>query len=488
MFDTNAARINGIERTAVPRLFLVAGLFFAVVIGYLVVFNTAVGIGFMTALMLLILIVIYPVALVPAMVVLSVVVEKALQPLSITVGGRELLNFIGIVNLCLIGATMLYTATSQMQPFRSLMTKPFALYLTVVLVSLLYSVDTMMTVKSFVRISAGFCIYLLITQFLTEKRQIDGVFKILVLISAIPITVGLYQIAFRNHFVLSRDLRIPGTFRNGMSYAMYLAIILPYILGQVVFSRSSFLRRGFFLSIFLAGLANLVYSATRIGLGVFALAMIVYAVLSNPRKLFPAVLILLFLSVIVFLPWFAASFGGYLKTDLKTYMSNDVSWDMRSSDYIAASSLHIRVFVWRQMLRKLAETNVLLAQGAAPGLRTSTRRHWAFPLPLTVTTSRWSLARASSVLSVYLLFRIRQLLLLARFARSGAERDVKAMVLYPCLATHIACLGMSITEVWQSYTSIYWLSWIACGISESYYRWYSSHAGDSQTVETQGKE
>ena len=175
--------------------------------------------------------------LVPAMVILSVVVEKALMPLSITVGGRELLNFVGIVNLCLIGATMLYTATSQMQPFRSLMTKPFALYLAVVLASALYSVDTMMTVKSFVRISAGFCIYLLITQFVTEKRQIDGVFKILVIISAIPITVGLYQIVFRNHFVLSRDLRIPGTFRNGMSYAMYLAIILPYIFGQVAFSQ-----------------------------------------------------------------------------------------------------------------------------------------------------------------------------------------------------------------------------------------------------------
>ncbi|RPJ36871.1 MAG: O-antigen ligase domain-containing protein, partial [Planctomycetaceae bacterium] len=405
MFDTNAARIDGVERTAVPRLFLVAGLFFAVVIGYLVVFNTAVGIGFMTALMLLILIVIYPVALVPAMVVLSVVVEKALQPLSITVGGRELLNFIGIVNLCLIGATMLYTATSQMQPFRSLMTKPFALYLAVVLVSLLYSVYTMMTVKSFVRISAGFCIYLLITQFLTEKRQIDGVFKILVLISAIPITVGLYQIAFRNHFVLSRDLRIPGTFRNGMSYAMYLAIILPYIFGQVVFSRSSFLRRSFFLSIFLAGLANLVYSATRIGLGVFALAMIVYAVLSNPRKLFPAVLILLFLSVIVFLPWFAASFGGYLKTDLKTYMSNDVSWDMRSSDYIAASSLHIRVFVWRQMLRKLVETNVLLGAGSGTWFENIDVKTLGFSLASHSDYLEVVFGTGLVGLSVYLLFR-----------------------------------------------------------------------------------
>ncbi len=487
MVDINAARTNGVERTGAPRLLLVAGLFSAVVTGYLVVSNMAVGIGFMTALTLLALIVIYPAVLVPVMVVLSVFIEKALQPLSITVSGRELLNFIGIVNLCLLGATMLYTATRQMQPFQSLMTKPFALYLAVVLLSLLYSVDTMMTAKSFVRISAGFCIYLLITQFVTQKRQIDRVFQILVLVSVIPIAVGLYQIAFRNHFVLSRDLRIRGTFRNGMSYAMYLAIILPYIFGQVAFSRSRLLKRGFYLALFLAGLANLVYSATRIGLGVFALAMIVYAVLANRRRLLPAILVLLLLSVILFLPYFAASFGGYLKTDLRTYLSNDVSWDMRSSDYIAASSLHIRVFVWRQMLHKLAETNLLLGAGSGTWFENIDLKTLGFPLASHSDYLEVVFGTGLIGLAVYLLFRIKQLLLLVRFAGSDVKRDVKATVLYPCLATHVACLGMSITEVWQSYTGIYWLSWIAVGISESYYRWYSSHQEDSQIVEAQGR-
>jgi len=487
MFDANTARINGVERAAVPRLFLAAGLFCAVMIGYLAFFNAAVGIGFMTAVMLLTLIVVYPVVLVPAMVVLSVVIEKALTPLSITVGGRELLNFVGVVNLCLVGATMLYTATGQMQPFRSLITRPFAIYLAVVLASLLYSVEPMMTVKSFVRISAGFCVYLLITQFVTEKRQIDRIFHILVFASAIPITVGLYQIVFRNHFVLSRDLRIPGTFRNGMSYAMYLAIMLPYIFGQVAFSRGKPLKRGFFLAVFLAGLINLVYSATRIGLGVFALAMIVYAMLANPRKLLPAILVLLFLSVIVFFPYFAASFGGYLKTDLRTYMSNDVSWDMRSSDYITASSLHIRVFVWRQMLRALVATNVLLGAGSGTWFENIDLKTVGFRLASHSDYMEVLFGTGLVGLSVYLLFRIKQLLLLVRFAKSGAEHAVRATVLYPCLATHVACLGMSITEVWQSYSGIYWLSWIACGISESYYRWYCSPQDDAPPVEMQEK-
>jgi hypothetical protein len=49
------------------------------------------------------------------------------------------------------------------------------------------------------------------------------------------------------------------------------------------------------------------------------------------------------------------------------------------------------------------------------------------------------------------------------------------MVLLPCLATHIACIGMSMTEVWQAYDGIYWFSWITVGISEAYYRWYRAH-------------
>lgn len=487
MFDTDAARIHAAQRAGVPQMFLLGGLFCAVVIGYMVVVNAPVGIGFMTALMLLTLIVVYPVVLVPAMVVLSVFIEKALTPLSITVGGRELLNFVGVVNLCLLAATLFYTATGQMRPFQSLLTRPFAFYLLFVLASSFYSIDTMMTAKSFVRITAGFCIYLLITQFLTEKRHIDRIFQVLVIISAVPIAIGMYQIVFRNHFVMSRDLRIPGTFRNGMSYAMYLAIMLPYIFGQVAFAGGGRLKKAFFGALFGAGLVTLVYSATRVGLGVFTLAMIIYATLSNPKKLLPAILILMFLAVIVFFPYFAASFGGYLRTDFRTYLSDNVSWDMRSGDYITASSLHIRVFVWRQMLHTLADTNFLLGVGSGTWFENIDLKTIGFRLASHSDYMEVLFGTGLVGLCTYLLFRIKQVLLLIRFAGSGTERLIKTTVLFPCLATHVACLEMSLTEVWQAYSGIYWLSWIACGISESYYRWYCSQQGDAQTLEMQEK-
>ena len=72
----------------------------------------------------------------------------------------------------------------------------------------------------------------------------------------------------------------------------------------------------------------------------------------------------MFLGVIVFFPVFAKSFGGYFKTDWSMYFSNDVRWDIRSQDYITASSLHIRIFVWRHMLHKLMETNPWIGAGS----------------------------------------------------------------------------------------------------------------------------
>jgi O-antigen ligase len=474
MLGTNIARLSSVERGGAPRLLIPGGLLCALLIGWLSVANARIAFGFVALLTLLCLAAAFPAALVPALVVLSVFVERALQPLTITVGGTELLNFCGVVNVCLICIVLLLAATGRLRPFQSLVTGSFALYAAVVVLSLLFSVDTLMTARSIVRITAAYCIYLLITQFVTEKRQIDRVFLILVLVSAVPIAAGLYQVAFENHFALSRDMRIRGTFKNGMSYAMYLALMLPYLFGQMLAAKAGLSRRCFFGALFLAGLVNLVYTSTRIGWGVFAFAMVLYGALSNPRRLLPPIVILLVLSGILFSPFYAKAFGGYFRTDLKTYFSDDVSWDYRTPDYLTASSLHIRIYVWRHMLHKLRDTNVWFGLGSGTWFEKMDRQTIHFVLASHSDYAEVVFGTGVVGLAAYLVFRIRQLTLLARFTRSGAERHIKGAVLFPCLATHVACLGMSVTEVWQAYSGIYWLSWITFGISESYYRWYGT--------------
>lgn len=472
MFRNDAVRIGSIEREGVPSLPVLAGLAGALATGYLLTVNISMAFAFLVFLGLFCVTVLHPAALIPSLVILTVLIERALQSVSITVGGRELLNFCGVVNLCLAAAIIFYVITERMRPFESLLTPSFALYLAAVVLSLLVSVDFMMTVRSIVRITAGYCIYLMITQFITERRDIDRLVQILILVSIIPIIVGFYEIVFENHFVLSRDMRIKGTFKNGMSYTMYMAFLLPFIFGQLVFNKAGWMKKGFFAALFVAGVMNLIYTSTRIGWGAFALAMVIYGLLTDPKRLLPVILIAMFLAVILFFPVFAESFGGYFKTDWSMYLSNDIRWDIRSQDYITASSLHIRIFVWRHMLHDLMERNLWFGAGSGTWFENRDKKTMGFVLAS--HSDYFEVLHGTGVLGLvlYLIFRIRQLMLLVRFAGSGIERRLKTTVLFPCLATHIACLGMSVTEVWQAYNGIYWLSWIMVGICEAYYRWY----------------
>lgn len=466
----DATRITPVERAGAPSLAVLAGLLGALATGYLLTVNIAIALGFLAFMTLFCVVALRPVSLVPVLVILTVFIERVLQSVGISAGGRELVNLGGIVNLCLAAAIVFYVMTDRMRPFESLLTPSFALYLVAVGLSLLVSLDAMMTVRSIVRITAGYCIYLMITQFVTEKRQIDRLIQLVIMVSVIPIAVGLYQIAVENHFAISRDMRIKGTFKNGMSYSMYMAFLLPYIFGQFAFSQAGWLKRSFFAALFAAGVMNLVYSSTRIGLGAFALAMTIYALLTDVKRLLPVMLVVLCLSVTIFFPFFVDSFGGYFKTDWSTYFSDDVRWDFRSEDYLTASSLHIRVYVWRHMVHKLMEANPWIGAGSGTWFENIDLKTIGFPLASHSDYFEVLFGTGFIGLTFYLIFRIRQLTLLARFAGSGIERRIKTTVLFPCLATHVASLGMSVTEVWQAYNGIYWLSWIMIGICEVYYR------------------
>lgn len=481
MFHSNATRIGAVERVGVPPVSIAAGFLGAALTGYLLTVSTTVALGFVGFQILLCIALLHPVSLIPLLVVLPVFMEASLRSLSITMGGRELLNFYGVVNLSLFAAVTFYTLIDRMRPLESLFIRPFAFFYAAVVLSLVYSADTQMTARSIVRIASGPCVYLMITQFATEKRQIDRIFQILVISSVIPIAVGLYQIAFRNHFVISRDLRVKGTITNGMSFAMYMAVILPCIFGQVV-SAKSWLKRGFFATLFLAGLMNLLYSTTRIGWGVFALTMILYGLFADAKRLLPVILVVLIVGVVLFLPFFAKSFGGYLNTDWHTYFSDEVGWDFRTQDYLTASSLHIRVYVWRHMVHKLMAMNPWFGVGSGTWFQNFDTKTMGFSLASHSDYFEVLFGTGFLGLLLYLIFRVRQLILLGGFARSRVERKIKTTVLFPCLATHIAALGMSITEVWQAYACIYWVSWIMVGISEAYYKWYSAQEPDPELV------
>ena len=181
MFRDDAARIDSVERAGVPSSSVLIGLLGALATGYLLTVNIAMAFGFLVFLALFFVTVQHPAALVPGLVMLTVVIERALQSVGITVGGRELLNFCGVVNLCLAAAIRLLrdhreNAAVRIPADAVLRSVPGG----GVLLHCWFRVDALMTVRSIVRITAGYCIYLMITQFITEKRQIDRLVQILI--------------------------------------------------------------------------------------------------------------------------------------------------------------------------------------------------------------------------------------------------------------------------------------------------------------------
>ncbi len=164
----------------VPLLPVLAGLLGALATGYLLTVNIPMAFGFLVFLALFCVTVLHPVSLIPGLVILTVFVERALQSVGISAGGRELLNLCGVVNLCLAAAIVFYAMTERMRPFRV----PGDAILCVCIwrrcsCPCWSRVDFLMTVRSIVRITAGYCIYLMITQFVTEKRQIDRLVQLL---------------------------------------------------------------------------------------------------------------------------------------------------------------------------------------------------------------------------------------------------------------------------------------------------------------------
>ena len=190
------------------------------------------------------------------------------------------------------------------------------------------------------------------------------------------------------------------------------------------------------------------------------------------------ILMAMLLAGVLFWPFFLKSFGGFFATDWSTYLSNDIRWDARSAEYVTASSLHIRVYVWRHMLEQLLATRPLFGMGSGTWFLNFDLKTVGFPIASHSDYFEVLFGTGFIGLLLYLVFRFKQLVLLGRFARSGAVRRIKTTVLFPCLASHIACLGMSVTEVWQAYACVYWLSWITIGICECYYRWHLQEQPD----------
>ncbi|MHA1341271.1 MAG: O-antigen ligase family protein [Promethearchaeota archaeon] len=405
------------------------------------------------------------------MIILPLFIGVSFQQISFFASEQTIVNFNGVINICIISATIFYMLTRRINPFNSFITKPFMLYLVAVLVSLIVSINQFLTIKSFVRITTAYCVYLMITQFLYNKEDIDNLFKIFLYVLFIPVIVGVYQIGIEDKFHFSRELRIHGTFKNGQSYSQYLAFLLPFVFAQWTSIKGLVKKKIVLFILFFMGSINLLFTSTRIGWGAFIISLIIFSILSGKIKYLLVISILLVILLIVFSSFFLRFFGGFLTTPASFYFSNYLSKDMNINYSPAVSSLHARVYIWKHMLNEVLNKSPLLGLGSGTWYNFFSKK---LKIPIASHNDYIEVLFGTGFFGLlfYLIFRFKQVGLLVKFYKSTKKCLENKTVILPSLAVYISFMFVSITEVWQAYDGIYWTSWIILGISECYYKYY----------------
>jgi len=405
------------------------------------------------------------------LVIFSILIEVSFQKIAIFPSDRISLNLNGIINGGMFGIACLYLISGRIKLPNAWMSKTFALYLAAVLLSLSVSCNHFLTIKSFIRIFAPFCIYLILTQRITDKKDIDGFFNLFIFLCCIPIAVGIFQIICVNRFILSRTLRVAGTFKNGQSYSMYLGMILPFIFAQMISSKYILRKRLIFSGIFMLGVINLLYSTTRIGWGSCFFSIILYCFLAKKKRCLYTLFFICLLLGIFFLPVIAKEFGSFFTTPWSSYLSNDISYFMKPSTYETTSSLHIRIYVWKQMLREVITNNPFLGMGSETWFGFISRR---LNVPVASHNDYVKVFFGTGFVGLicYLTYRIKQIMLLSKMRKVLKSTIEYNVVILPALAVFISFIFVSLTESWQSYVGLYWSAWIMLGISECYCKYY----------------
>ncbi len=404
------------------------------------------------------------------LVLFTVCIETTLQQISLASGQSGMLNFNGAINIYIVAFTLLYIFKGEVKPFNSLITKPFLLYFLIVIFSLAVSSDRVLTIKSGIRISTGYCLYLLISQLITDKKSMDKMFKFFLFLCIIPIFVGLYQIVFVNKFHFTLDMRVTGTFKNGQSYSQYLAILLPFLFARLTSVNDFMGKKVFFFVLFILGLANLLYSNTRIGWVACFFSIIIYCYLSNKKRILLFLLVLLVMMGIALSPFVMQRFGIYFTTPWSAYLSDNLYDSKHSSVYEGISSVHARIWVWKNMLRETFKSPIIgLGSGtwfdyfsAKLGIGAASHNDYIEVL----------FGTGFLGLFFYFLLRIKQIGLLMKIKKFTLKSPENMTVILPSLAISISLMVVSLTEVWQAYVGVYWTFWIILGLSECYYKYF----------------
>lgn len=197
------------------------------------------------------------------------------------------INVNGFINIYFPIVGCCFLVINRIHIFRYRMTKPILFFFTILLISVIFSPDKLISLRQVFRYAMHTMVYFMLLATCTDSKDIRMIFKIAVISSLIPLITGFWQLIERDPAFLVPGMgltRIYGTFYHPSTYAMFLVILSLFTIYLANGARLKTRGLCYFLSILLV--ISLFFTFTRVGWLSFITALSIMGALKYRKAYF----------------------------------------------------------------------------------------------------------------------------------------------------------------------------------------------------------
>lgn len=213
-------------------------------------------------------------------------------------GSLATISLAGILSILLVLGGIMYITVKKVNILKLRVSRPALLFMIITLMGISLSPDFWAGMKDWLRVASIFILYIILTDGLREKKDIQVLLGAIFVSLIVPISIGFYQI-FKSTGYWDQQLgafRINAIYACPNGYASYLTLILFPFLVFGLYSSSSF-RKGCFMTTSLVMLIHLYFTYTRAPVVGFLVAIFVLGLLVTKKVwvVFPLILVFAYL-------------------------------------------------------------------------------------------------------------------------------------------------------------------------------------------------
>jgi O-antigen ligase len=154
-------------------------------------------------------------------------------------GTEVSVNLLGLLNIAVIILALFQFLVMRRKLPRYPFVGPYVIFLYVILLSSLYSVNKVISLRGWTTVASYLAIYVLTLSHLTDMHRVSRLRAALAISTLVPISVALHQfVTGTGNTVSSPGLnRVTGTYFHPSAFGMYLVVLWPLLLHQSRYAR-----------------------------------------------------------------------------------------------------------------------------------------------------------------------------------------------------------------------------------------------------------